>query len=122
MPPGYCRCPMMRWNLRIVFNAECKKRNMLNRKPYLFIPVLFAWLVAACKKSNLTEYVQPDMIYVYKDFYNTNKDSATYSFAIKPNGVMTDTVKVPLRIMGIARDKDRTVAVQTVAGSTTATS
>jgi hypothetical protein len=95
---------------------------MLNRKLYLFIPVIFVWLVTACKKSGLTSYTQPDMIYVYKDFYNTNKDSVTYSFAIKLNSVMTDTVKVPLRIMGNARDKDRTVAIQTVADSTTATS
>lgn len=62
------------------------------------------------------------MIYVYKDFYNTNKDSVTYSFAIKANSLMTDTIKVPLRIMGNARDKDRTVAIQTVAENTTATS
>jgi hypothetical protein len=53
---------------------------------------------------------------------NPNKDSATYSFAIKSNSIMTDTVKVPLRIMGNASDKDRTVAIQTVADSTTATS
>lgn len=95
---------------------------MLNSKPYLFIPVFFVWLAAACKKSGLTSYTQPDMIYVYKDFYNTNKDSVTYSFAIKSNNLMTDTLKVPLRIMGNARDKDRTVAIQTVADSTTATS
>lgn len=94
---------------------------MLNRKLYILIPVLFVWL-AACKKSELTGYTQPDMVYVYKDFYNTNKDSVTYSFAIKANSLMTDTIKVPLRIMGNARDKDRTVAIQTVADNTTATS
>lgn len=94
---------------------------MLSRKLYILIPVLFVCL-AACKKSGLTSYTQPDMIYVYKDFYNTNKDSVTYSFAIKTNSLMTDTIKVPLRIMGNARNKDRTVAIQTVADNTTATS
>jgi hypothetical protein len=93
---------------------------MLERKIHLLIPVLFA-VPAACTKSELTSYTQPDMIYVYKDFYNTNKDSATYSFAIKPNGLMTDTVKVPLRIMGNARNNDRMVAIRTVTGNTTAT-
>src|ERR1044072_5965836 len=93
---------------------------MISRKLYILIPALFVWL--ACKKSELTSYTQPDMIYVYKDFYNTNKDSVTYSFAIKANSLMTDTIKVPLRIMGNARDKDRTVAIQIVADSTTATS
>ncbi|HEY8894814.1 MAG TPA: DUF4843 domain-containing protein [Niastella sp.] len=95
---------------------------MQNRIINLLIPVVFVWLVSACKKSELTGYTQPDMIYVYKDFYNTNKDSTTYSFAIKANSLQTDTVKVPLRIMGNARDKDRTVAIQIVADSTTATS
>jgi len=86
------------------------------------MPVLCAWLVTACKKSELTSYTQPDMIYVYKEFYDANKDSLTYSFAIMPDGVMTDTVNVPLRIMGNARDKDRVVTIQTVAAGTTATS
>lgn len=95
---------------------------MLNSRSFLFIPVLFAWLLTACKKSGLTSYMQPDMIYVYKDFYNPNKDSITYSFAIKSNTLITDTVKVPLRIMGNARDKDRTVAIQILADSTTAAS
>ncbi|MCS3796840.1 DUF4843 domain-containing protein [Niastella sp. OAS944] len=93
---------------------------MISRKLYILIPALFVWL--ACKKSELTSYKQTDMIYVYKDFYNTNKDSVTYSFAIKANSLITDTIKVPLRIMGNARDKDRRVAIQTVADNTTATS
>ena len=93
----------------------------MNKKFYLLIPVLSVWLITACKKSELTSYTQPDMIYVYKDFYNTNKDSTTWSFAIKANSLQTDTVKVPLRIMGNARDKDRTAAIQTVTDSTTAT-
>jgi hypothetical protein len=95
---------------------------MLKKIINLFIPMFLVWLVSACKKSELTSYTQPDMIYVYKDFYNNNRDSATYSFAIKANNLLTDTVKVPLRIMGNARDKDRTVTIQTIADSTTATS
>ncbi|HUP13001.1 MAG TPA: DUF4843 domain-containing protein, partial [Niastella sp.] len=98
------------------------KKNMLNRRSCIFILVLIWWQITGCKKSELTAYTQPDMIYVYKDFYNTNKDSATYSFAIKANSVMTDTIKVPLRIMGNASDKDRTVNIETVPGGTTATS
>lgn len=93
----------------------------MKKKSFILTPVIFVLLIAACKKSELTSYTQPDMIYVYKDFYNTNKDSITYSFAIKANSLMTDTIKVPLRIMGNARNKDRTVAIQTVADSTTAT-
>lgn len=93
----------------------------MNKTLYIRIAALLVCLVA-CRKSELASYTQPDMIYVYKDFYNTNKDSTTYSFATKANGLQTDTVKVPLRIMGNAREKDRTVAIQTVADSTTATS
>jgi hypothetical protein len=87
---------------------------------YLLIPVLAGCLLTACKKSELTSYTQPDMIYFYKENYNLNRDSTVYSFAIKPDGLMVDTVKVPLRIMGLAAGYDRSVNIQIVADSSTA--
>lgn len=93
---------------------------MGNKIKYVCLPVLFAWLITACRKSELTGYSQPDMIYFYKDFYNADKDSIVYSFAIKPNGLVADTVKIPMRIMGLASDYDRTVNIQMVADSSTA--
>lgn len=87
---------------------------------YLLLPVLFGCLITACKKSELTRYTQPDMIYFYKDYYNADKDSTVYSFAIKPNALLVDTVKIPLRIMGLATGTDRSVNIQVVADSSTA--
>lgn len=87
---------------------------------YLLIPVLFGCQLIACKKSELTSYTQPDMIYFYKDYYNTDRDSIVYSFAIKPDALTVDTVKIPLRIMGVATSRDRNVNIQIVADSSTA--
>lgn len=87
---------------------------------HLFVPVLGISLLFACKKSDLVSYTQPDMIYFYKDYYNTDKDSMVYSFAIRPDALTSDTVKIPLRIMGAAIDRDRTVNIKVVADSSTA--
>jgi hypothetical protein len=87
---------------------------------YILFPVLFGCLVTSCKKSELTSYTQPDMIYFYKNYYNTDKDSTVYSFAIKPDALTVDTVKIPLRIMGVATTHDRSVNIQIVADSSTA--
>lgn len=77
-------------------------------------------LVASCEKSELTRYDQDDMIYVYKEAYNTKKDSTIYSFAIKSNDLLVDTVKVAVRIMGTAKDVDREVKLAPVTESTDA--
>ncbi len=87
---------------------------------HVFVPVLFVSMMVACKKSDLTSYTQPDMIYFYKNYYNTDKDSIVYSFAIKSDALTTDTVKIPVRIMGVASDRDRTVNIRVVADSSTA--
>jgi hypothetical protein len=75
---------------------------------------------ASCQKSELTKYEQPAMVYVYKNSSDPNRDSVTYSFATKSAALMQDTVKVPLRIMGLASDKDRQVNVRVIADSSTA--
>ena len=75
----------------------------------------------ACEKGELQLYDQPDMVYIYKDASNvTSQDSAVYSFALKAPSLMTDTVKIPLRIMGVAKPADRVVGVKAVADSSTA--
>jgi hypothetical protein len=81
----------------------------------------FTMLVAGCKKSELKGYDQPDMVYIYKDYFSTTNDSTIYSFAIKPPALTRDTIKIPVRIMGMAKDYDRTVNVAIISDSTTAT-
>ncbi len=77
-------------------------------------------VLVSCQKSELTKYAEEDMIYVYKDAFNTKKDSAGYSFAIKANSLLVDTVKVPVRIMGVAASKDREVKLAAIKEFTTA--
>ena len=86
---------------------------------FLFIS-FGASLMAGCTKSELQAYEEPDMVYVYQHASDPNRDSITYSFATKPASLMTDTVKVPLRIMGLSKAINRTVAVRTVTDGTTA--
>jgi hypothetical protein len=86
-----------------------------------WIPALAILMaIVGCKKSELTAWEQPDMVYIYKDAFSTTNDSVSYSFAIKPGTVTTDTVKIPLRIMGPASTKDRVVNVKAVTDSSTA--
>ena len=77
-------------------------------------------LAIACKKTDLTAYEQPDMVYIYKDYFSMTNDSLVYSFAIKPASLTQDTVKIPVRIMGLAKNTDRAVNVVAVADSSTA--
>lgn len=87
---------------------------MQNIFKYTLLSVLFMSGVS-CKKSNPTSYDQPAMIYVYKDGFNTNRDSITYSFAVKNDALLVDTVKIPVRIMGKASSSSREVKLAPVA-------
>ncbi|WP_205511274.1 DUF4843 domain-containing protein [Longitalea arenae] len=93
---------------------------MVKHLKHIYLPVFLILLVIACKKSELTSYTQPDMIYFYKDHYLTNKDSIVYSFAVKSNSLQADTIRIPMRIMGVAAGHDRSVHIQAVADSSTA--
>lgn len=79
-----------------------------------------AALIVSCKKSELTSYDEGSMVYIYKEAFNTNRDSASYSFAIKPNSLLIDTVKVAVRIMGAASTTNREVKLAAVSNLTTA--
>ncbi len=84
------------------------------------LPLLVVLVLTACTKSELTKYEQPDMVYIYKDYFSFTNDSTVYSFAIKANSLIQDTIRIPLRIMGVAKNTDRTVNVAVVADSTNA--
>lgn len=93
---------------------------MNKRYRYISIIAMITWLATGCTKSELTSYDQPDMIYIYKDYTNSKRDSATCSFAIKANSLMVDTVKISVRIMGTAKNTDRVVKLARVDSSSTA--
>lgn len=95
---------------------------MLNRKHslYIIIPALIMAAFTSCKKSELTAYDQPAQVQFYKLFDNPRKDSFVYSFAIKPATMLADTVRLPVRITGVAMDKDRMINLKAVADSSNA--
>ncbi|HVI48530.1 MAG TPA: DUF4843 domain-containing protein [Chitinophaga sp.] len=86
---------------------------------YISLAVL-CYLVAGCKKSPLLSFGEPAAVYFYKASYDVNADSTVYSFAIKPDTLLVDTVKIPLRISGEAAPVIREVSVSPVTDSTTA--
>lgn len=88
-------------------------------KSLLLIIIVFA-AATACKKSELTTYELDDMVYIYKEAFNTKRDSAICSFAIKSNSLLVDTVKIAVRIMGTAKNYDREVKLMAVDSVTTA--
>ncbi|MGJ1269455.1 DUF4843 domain-containing protein [Sphingobacterium spiritivorum] len=85
----------------------------MKRHTYLIIGLL-CLISIACQKDKLISFDQKPMVYIYKtsqywvqSFY-TN-DSITYSFAIRPENIKSDTIFIPVRIMGDAVNKDRKV-------------
>lgn len=93
-----------------------------SRYSYPLIAIILLLAAVGCKKSNLTQYTQPDMVYFYRYVFSTTQDSITYSFAIKPDNLLYDTVKIPVRIHGLAKNADRKINLRAVADSTNATS
>jgi hypothetical protein len=87
---------------------------------YIYLFAFALILGSACKKSSLVKYDQPDMLYIYKDFNSATRDSTTYSFAIQSASKQYDTVWVPVRIMGVAKDYDREVSLAAVDSLSTA--
>lgn len=83
-------------------------------KYLLFLSILF--LMAACKKENVSTYKGPDGITFYVDEYEV--DSLNYSFAYSPVPKNRDTVFLKMRVVGAAADYPRVISVTAGAGST----
>lgn len=94
----------------------------MSKRNYLLyiVTILIMAAGSSCKKSELTAYDQPAMVQFYKLFINTQRDSSVYSFAIRPATLTADTVKLPVRISGLAVDRNRVVNLKPVADSSTA--
>lgn len=59
-------------------------------------------------------------VYINKESMDSYKDSITYSFAVKPDALMQDTVFLPIRITGLPAKNDRRIPLTAVKDSTTA--
>lgn len=74
-----------------------------------------------CKKESLLPYELGSGISIYKKNISEGYDSLTYSFAVKPNDLLSDTISLPLRILGEPANVARKVAYGIVDSLTTAT-
>jgi len=72
----------------------------------------------SCKKAEQKIYTDASRAYFATDsLINGQKDSLTYSFAIKPDSRMRDTVYIPLRVLGLAAPTSRTVKIVATGGT-----
>lgn len=82
---------------------------------YIAIVIILLTAVACSKEERLT-YNESPSVYFYK--FRTNPDSTNYTFVVKPDSVLTDTLYLMLRITGVAADKDRKVNIVLADSST----
>jgi hypothetical protein len=81
-----------------------KKRN-------IYIILLASILLfAGCKEDVPTVFAEPDGIY-----FSTPADSLTYTFAKYPNR-LTDTLKIPVNVLGKAAGTDRMISLEKLSG------
>jgi hypothetical protein len=71
--------------------------------------ILLIFILAACTKEDRLMYKESPSVYFYQQI--VNPDSINYTFVVKPDSVLTDTLYLNLRITGVAADKDRKVNI-----------
>ena len=80
-------------------------------KKGIYYIILFAVILAGCKEDVPTVFAEPDGIY-----FSTPADSLTYTFAKYPNR-LSDTLKIPVTVLGNAAGKDRTISLEKLSGT-----
>lgn len=72
-----------------------------------------------CKEDDKLMFDDSDpKVFFNKRYSGTLVDSVNYSFAFQLKDILTDTIQIPLRIIGLPRNMDRTVAIALSTGST----
>jgi hypothetical protein len=104
----------MKWNLVTVKFSDMQ---LYFRYFGLFISIA---LLTCCAKDTPRFADGEAGVYINKGIMASYKDSITYSFAVKPDALMQDTVFLPVRISGLAVKRDRQVPMVAVKDSTTA--
>lgn len=79
--------------------------------------ILTCCTLFSCRKKELMSFQSGDKVYIYKDTRTINNDSLIYSFAVRPDALQFDTIRIPIRIMGIAKPTDRKVNYEVVSAS-----
>jgi len=79
-------------------------------KKGIFYIILLAAILPGCKEDLPTVFAEPDGIY-----FNAPADSMTYTFAKYPNR-LSDTLKIPVTVLGSAAGTDRTISLEKLSG------
>jgi hypothetical protein len=79
-------------------------------KKGIFYIILLAAILPGCKEDVPTVFAEPDGIY-----FNAPADSMTYTFAKYPNR-LSDTLKIPVTVLGSAAGTDRTISLEKLSG------
>ena len=79
-------------------------------KKGIYYIILFAVILAGCKEDVPTVFAEPDGIY-----FSAPADSMTYTFAKYPNR-LSDTLKIPVTVLGKAAGTDRTISLEKLSG------
>ena len=72
--------------------------------------ILLAAILPGCKEDVPTVFAEPDGIY-----FSAPADSMTYTFAKYPNR-LSDTLKIPVTVLGSAASTDRTISLEKLSG------
>lgn len=86
----------------------------MKRFRYLWLCLLPAAFVA-CRKAELQTFLEDQVVYFYQVRNDKTADSLTYSFAVRDAALQYDTVRIPLRITGVATAGDRKVNYSVIA-------
>lgn len=94
----------------------------MNLKKYISILFVVTLCLAqiGCKKDKMLSYNFGSGIAIYKNGIDEGRDSLTVSFAVKNETVSSDTIELPLRILGHLSNQDREVKYGIIEGETTA--
>ena len=79
-------------------------------KKGIYYIILLAAILPGCKEDVPTVFAEPDGIY-----FNAPADSMTYTFAKYPNR-LSDTLKIPVTVLGSAAGTDRTISLEKLSG------
>lgn len=90
------------------------------RKNIFWIAFVGILVIAACKKEELKSFDMEPGITFYKSGIEAGRDSLTLSFAVEKDDVASDTVDLPVRIVGKVAEVERIVQVKVDAEKTTA--
>ena len=89
--------------------------------------IWLAWgalFASACSEEEIMDYALDGKVYFYERQAQGGGEikieNATYSFAVKEESLVLDSLKVRTRLMGSVTDYDRTFRVETVTEGTTA--